>query len=182
MKSKSTTLALFGILLLAAATARSAVPPALSAVLAEKGCVEIAEDSELLRIRNRWWFPLQRFTGSSSDFIFFCQTKSDPLSTQLVIHAKGRNPWSSCDQTIESWKERSKPWLPLDLEVVATSARYSRMSDLGRWRVVRKPIGAPEVYGPAGVPVPDLAIDTSGQDNGSVFVCYSGKWYRHGVD
>lgn len=166
----------------AAGSAGEAIPRPLAVVLEKQGCLEI-DDPSLLRIRKRWWISLQPFTGSYLDYSFFCMDKVDPRRTRLVVHAKsGRNPWKECSEIVASWDQNPRPWLPLDLEVVQARIRFPTRLDLGRWRLVTSQFDGKNEFGPSGAQVPDLVLDTSGQDVGGIFACHSGQWYRIGVD
>ena len=131
-----------------------------------------------MRFTKHWWVSLQPFTGSDSDYAFFCQGITDPLTTRLVVHAAGtENPWKDCRSVVALWRDTQKPWLPLDLEVIYARTRFPTLLDLSRWRLVTT-TGAPtDEYGSIGSLVNELVIDTSGQDTGTSFVCKSGSWY-----
>ena len=160
------------------------VPAALSAALAEYGCLHIADDAEILRNRGRWWFSLKPFTGGDADFAFYCQSAADRLNSRLIVLVRGENnPWRGCDAVVDFWHERTRPWFPYDLAVVNAVPRYARNTDLSRWWLVSSSSNRKVTYGPVGVKVPDPIIDTIGDSGaGALFACYSRQWYRIGVD
>ena len=169
------------LLLTTTASASDAIPSSLSVALSQYGC-RIIEDPGLLRITKVWWISLHPLTGSESDYAFFCQAKTDPLSTRLIVHAKGeRSPWKGCSETVEEWSRNPRPWLPLGLEAIDAHTRYASSMDLGKWRLVSSSPDQEVKYGPSGTQAPDLALDTSAQDVGGVFACHSGSWYRFTV-
>ena len=169
------------LLLTATASASDSIPGSIAVALNQHGCL-VVEDPRLLRITKTWWISLQPSTGSDSDYAFFCQATADPLSTRLIIHAKGeKNPWKGCSETVEAWSRNPSPWLPLGLEAIQVHTRYANSMDLGKWRLVSSPSNGKAEYGPSGTQAPDLVIDTSAQDVGGVFACHSGNWYRFTV-
>jgi hypothetical protein len=167
-----------------AQTSAVAAPKALSAALAEYGCVHIADDAEVLRNRRRWWVSLEPFTGGDADFAFYCQSVADKLVARLIIAVKSdKNPWGGCDTVVDSWHERVRPWFPYDLVVVNARGAYRGPADLSRWWLVSSSRNVKVTYGPAGVKAPHPIIDTIGDGGaGTLYACYSRQWYRIGLD
>ena len=183
MNSRMKALAILLLSLVSAGQASGAIPNSLSAALEKHGCLEIVNYADFMNIRGSWWVPLKQFTGAETDFAFYCQDKTDRMSTRLIVDVKGDlNPWKDCSQTVDTWQGVAKPHLPIDLEVIPTSARYTRISDLGRWWLVSSSRDLPVTHGPAGTQAPDLVIDTTGQSAGGVYACHAGKWYTIGLD
>jgi hypothetical protein len=172
------------VLTLALSTScNGAIPERLSAALAAHGCVDIAEDAEVLQNRQHWWVSLEPFTRGDGDFAFYCQDVADALSFRLVVVVKsGNNPWRGCDPVVDSWRELSAPWFPYDLAVVTAAPRYLRNTDLGRWWLVSSSNNPEVTYGPPGVKVSDPIIDTTGGSAGTLYGCYANSWYRIGLD
>ena len=56
------------------------------------------------------------------------------------------------------------------------------LRDRGRWWLVSSSRNPEVTYGPAGVTVANPIIDTTGGSAGALFACYSGQWYRIGLD
>jgi hypothetical protein len=162
--------------------ARAELPKSLSIALEEHGCVDAPVEAGPKPLTRGWWVSLAPHTGSTSDYAFMCQAKSDALYTRLVVHVLGEhNPWGSCDKVVDAWKDRSRPWFPLNVEVVRAKTRFTDTS-LGKWWQVTDQGSSEVVYGPPTAELPDLILDTSAQDNGSAFACHSGRWYRRGID
>jgi hypothetical protein len=171
------------LVLVLSASAISAVPVPLSEALAEYGCLDIADDAEVLRNRGRWWVSLQPFTGEDGDFAFYCQAAADPLFSRLVVVVRGENsPWRGCDAVVDFWREQSRPWFPYDLAVVDAAPQYAP-TDLGQWWLVSSSANPTVTFGPAGVKVADPIIDTTGVSGaGTLYACYLHEWYRIGLD
>ena len=167
-----------------AQTTAVAVPTALSAALAEHGCVHIADDAEVLRNRRRWWVSLEPFTGGDADVAFYCQSQADKLAARLIIVVRSeKNPWRGCDTVVDSWHERIRPWFPYDLAVLNALGAYREHGDLSRWWLVSSSRNVKVTYGPAGVNAPSPIIDTIGGGGaGTLYACYSRQWYRIGLD
>jgi hypothetical protein len=173
----------------AQSTTIDAVPAALSKALAEYRCVpHTAAEAEVMRNREtprRWWISLEPYTGGDADFAFYCQISVEKRLSRLVVVVRGeKNPWQGCNAVVASYRERVSNWFPYDLAVVsAGDPRYSRHMDLGRWWLVSSAGNLKVTYGPAGVKVPNPIIDTIGNMGaGSLYACYSGQWYRIGLD
>ena len=170
------------VLTLLTASADGAVPVLLADALAEHRCVDIPDDAEMLKNRNRWWFSLEPITGGAGDFAFYCQNVADPRAFRLILVISGDgNPWQGCESVVDSWRE-SRPWLPYDLAVVNAAPRYERHVNLGQWWLVSSSNNATVTYGPAGVTASDPIIDTTGGSAGTLYACYSREWYRIGLD
>jgi hypothetical protein len=129
---------------------------------------------------------LKEHTGVESDFAFYCHDSADPMVTRFIVEARGEaSPWKGCRQTIKTWdrwRGQIKPQLPIDLEVVTTSSRYSRLDDLRLWWEVDSSRNNPVTYGPAGEKPPQVIIDTTGQSAGGLYACHKGTWYTIGLD
>jgi hypothetical protein len=180
---KASFLALLLLSAITNAQTQGAIPKQLAAILEKHGCKEIVNYSEFQNLHGRWWISLQEFTGSDTDFAFFCHDKTDRMATRFIVEAKGdRSPWKACRSTIEEWRGRVRPELPNSLEVVTVSSHYSRISDLGQWWLADSSRSTNFIYGPKGTKVPDLIIDTTGQGSGGLYACHQGKWYTIGLD
>ena len=161
-----------------------AVPAALSEALAKYGCLDIADDAEVLQNRDRWWVSLKPFTGGDADFAFYCQSAADKLMAELVVVVRGENnPWRGCAAIVDFWSGRSRPSFPNDLTVV-NAPEDARLTDLSRWWLVSSSSNPKVTYGRAGVKVPYPIIDTTRRSGGSgtLYACYSRQWYRIGLD
>jgi len=164
------------------AQAGAAIPASLAAALERHGCVEIINHADFQNLRGNWWVPLEAFTGLETDFAFFCHDKTDHMETRFIVEAKGeKSPWKACPEIVETWpryhRDQIRPHLPIDLEIVSTSARYSHLMDLGRWWRVDSSRSPNVVYGSDGTKVPALVLDTTGQSAGGVYTCLEAKWY-----
>jgi hypothetical protein len=163
------------------ASAQTPVPQELTGILAEHGCVQIADDAEVLKNRGRWWVSLKQITGGDADFAIYCLSPGDNYVSTLILVINGAyNPWRGCTPVVSSWSGRSS--FPLDLAIVDVTSTYSGIHDLGSWWLASSASNPKATPGPARVNVPGPIIDTTGERAGSLFACYAGQWYRIGLD
>jgi hypothetical protein len=186
MKLRTPIITLLLLTGVSSALAQNAIPKQLAGALEKHGCKEIVNHTEFQNLdpMGRWWISLQEFTGSDSDFVFFCHDLTDHLATRFVVEAKAdRSPWKACRSAIEEWRDLVRPQLENSLEIVKVSSIDSGISDLGRWWLADASRRTNFTYGPKGTKVPELIIDTTGgSGSGSLYACYEGKWYTISLD